>query len=720
MMKTSILNLIVVNALVVNTLPFINRNLTVYLNINYTILYAGVLIINTFLYSAIGSGVCIYSVLFNISESLYSSIELQSYGLYVLSKLNRDSSIKYYSTRTSTKQKQKQELHWSNYIIDLDNISILNNSLIKIAIKEFWDRYVKALDINHHVLILFRVEEESGIWSTLGQMKKVNKDSIEYFTHFVTSILELKADNYKEMRIKRIAISFGIRDGKIESPKTFQALKENQYQNYKHYKIPNTMDPYKYGDVIYHDQNQNIFIVQVGHFNQAVIKQTPTGNHVDIYNKGQLILSYEDRYLSDDRFERSIGKNIYLFIKHEGNYNLALLKVTKSAKKIAHLKAQKPLKNSKIITMDFETFVNQQKKDVPYLVSWFDGVKSRSYFLTDFKSPHEMTATAIKDLMTTKYKGFKIYLHNFGKFDSVFLIDVLSDLGFCKPVINHGRYISLNLTFKSKDTLKPKFYSIEFRDSLQLLLAGLRKLAIAFNVDKKGIFPYKFVTSNNLNYIGAVPAFEYFNDITHEEYIAYCKNFNNNWSLKDESIRYCINDCVCLYQILIKFNQLIYKNFKVNINRYPTLSSLSYGIFKTIFLKPSYFISQISGKVRDNIKMGYTGGATDMYIPSNNKDELIYCYDINSLYPSVMKNCDMPVGKPTYFEGDIRKVDPNAFGFFYCKITTPPQLEHPILQTHVTTKSGIRTVAALGQYKDMIFSAEMDNAIKFGYNFDIL
>lgn len=118
--------------------------------------------------------------------------------------------------------------------------------------------------------------------------------------------------------------------------------------------------------------------------------------------------------------------------------------------------------------------------------------------------------------------------------------------------------------------------------------------------------------------------------------------------------------------------------------------------------------------------MGYTGGATDMYIPTNNSNELIYCYDVNSLYPSVMKNCPMPVGKPTYFEGDIRKTDPDAFGFFYCNIITPKNLEHPILQTHVKTKSGIRTVAALGQYKDMIFSAEMDNAIKFGYKFEIL
>ncbi len=37
-----------------------------------------------------------------------------------------------------------------------------------------------------------------------------------------------------------------------------------------------------------------------------------------------------------------------------------------------------------------------------------------------------------------------------------------------------------------------------------------------------------------------------------------------------------------------------------------------------------------------------------------------------------MKNNPMPIGKPTYFQGDIRKIKADAFGFFYCNITTPP------------------------------------------------
>ena len=95
-------------------------------------------------------------------------------------------------------------------------------------------------------------------------------------------------------------------------------------------------------------------------------------------------------------------------------------------------------------------------------------------------------------------------------------------------------------------------------------------------------------------------------------------------------------------------------------------------------------------------------------------------FDVNSLYPSRMKECDMPTVKPIYFEGNIRDIEVNPFGFFYCEIIAPDNLKHPILQTHVKTKSGVRTVAPLGQWEDMIFSEELINAEKYEYKFNIL
>lgn len=131
-------------------------------------------------------------------------------------------------------------------------------------------------------------------------------------------------------------------------------------------------------------------------------------------------------------------------------------------------------------------------------------------------------------------------------------------------------------------------------------------------------------------------------------------------------------------------------------------------------------IPQISGQIEKDIRKSYTGGACDMYIPSNEEGIDLFAYDVNSLYPSVMLNSLMPIGHPTYFEGDIRAVDQNAFGFFFCEITAPDNLEHPILQTHVKTNNGIRTMAPLGSWTGMIFSNEMDNAVKLGYKFQIL
>ena len=47
-----------------------------------------------------------------------------------------------------------------------------------------------------------------------------------------------------------------------------------------------------------------------------------------------------------------------------------------------------------------------------------------------------------------------------------------------------------------------------------------------------------------------------------------------------------------------------------------------------------------------------------MYIPKNNGNK-IYVYDVNSLYPFVMRDFPNPIGIPTFFKGDITKIEKN-------------------------------------------------------------
>ena len=80
----------------------------------------------------------------------------------------------------------------------------------------------------------------------------------------------------------------------------------------------------------------------------------------------------------------------------------------------------------------------------------------------------------------------------------------------------------------------------------------------------------------------------------------------------------------------------------------------------------------------------------------------------------------MPVGTPSWFEGNILEHKPDAFGFFRCEIETPNKLNIPILQTHVNTKGGVRTVAPLGKWTDVLFSEEIHLAISYGYKIKVL
>jgi hypothetical protein len=272
---------------------------------------------------------------------------------------------------------------------------------------------------------------------------------------------------------------------------------------------------------------------------------------------------------------------------------------------------------------------------------------------------------------------------------TAFILD--SNTGICQYQINTTPLFRMTLANQARQS------SIIFNspdDSFAVptdpVFKKLNELSESFKVSNpKDIFPILF---NDINYKGSVPNIEYFKGITLLEYNNYKNEFIDKiWDFKNLSIDYCILFCISLYQILSKFQSLIFKTYSLNINNYPTLPSLAFAIFRTHYLKKDS-IHQISGDIDRDIRSGYTGGSTDMYIPKPPIGVKIHAYDVNSLYLFVMLNNLYPVGSPTYFEGNILKNNPNVFGFFYCKIVTPDNLKQPILQLHHNN----RTVSPLG------------------------
>ena len=185
----------------------------------------------------------------------------------------------------------------------------------------------------------------------------------------------------------------------------------------------------------------------------------------------------------------------------------------------------------------------------------------------------------------------------------------------------------------------------------------------------------------------------------------------------NEADKYCQQDCKSLYYVLQKFNDLVFNKFSVNIQNYPTLPSLAMAIYKTNYLKDNY-VPILNISMFNDLSLSYTGGRTDVFIPES-KGEKLNAYDVNSLYPSVMKSCFMPVGKIRRFEGDITLIDPNAFGIFEANIIAP-KMKIPLLQTKIKTENGFRTLAPVGNWTGSYTSEELKLAMKHGYKIEVL
>lgn len=584
---------------------------------------------------------------------------------------------------------------------------IFSGSLFKSKFNKLWRNIQSGFNKNNHLFILFKIKYVNGEFVTIGNLQRLNLSDKDWYINWIIDNMILKSEYYNETQIESLIFSYGFKSGKIPN-KTNLNIK---YFLIHDMELPISLNPADFGIIskIIDIPEGKLFIVTNDKGQIIMINKFKNYNEVEYLLNEKSIIKFKDEIISENKFIRIIdNKNFYF----EDNKQILFTKEMKT-KFIQKTNKSKNLVNN-FITLDIETFIKDNIL-TPYCISIYDGKTIKNFYLSDFSDVDNMIFSALKSIMIRKYNGYNVYMHNMAKFDIIFLFKYLLKLGVVHPNIHNNRIININFNYGDNNK-----YQIKFRDSLLLLLLSLDNLCKSFNVENpKIMFPIFFTNENNLNYIGETPDIKYFKDIDFKNYENYKSNYNGLWNLKNETIKYCNLDCISLYQILFKFNNMIFELFGKNIHHYPTLPSLAMGIFRSNFMGNEN-IPKLSCKIANDIRQGYTGGATDMYIPESKPGVKIKSLDVNSLYPSQMESRQMPIGNPTYFVGDIRLIDPDAFGFFYCKITAPDDIRHPILQTHVKTNNGIRTIAPIGTWNEMMFSNELFNAEKYGYKFNIL
>lgn len=271
--------------------------------------------------------------------------------------------------------------------------------------------------------------------------------------------------------------------------------------------------------------------------------------------------------------------------------------------------------------------------------------------------------------MTNDLNGYTFYVHNLGRFDSVFILKslVLNDSFEVIPIWKDSTIVSLSIKYGD--------IRISLLDSLQLIPESLGDILKSFNCEvKKGYFPYSFVNKNNLYYIGEKPLKSYYNSISDVEYKTIP---NDNWDLRKETIKYLKSDVLGLLEAITKFSDIIYNKYQLNITKFKTLPGLSLAAYRSSYLPENLNkkLKMIKGGLENEIRKSYFGGNVDVFI---NKITTGYHYDINYQYPTAMLQ-DMPVGDPILsLETDLNKI----FGFVYGEITAPDEntLQVPFIQ----------------------------------------
>lgn len=183
-----------------------------------------------------------------------------------------------------------------------------------------------------------------------------------------------------------------------------------------------------------------------------------------------------------------------------------------------------------------------------------------------------------------------IFAHNSRAYDAQF---ILRDL--CKRHL-----IGVEVIANGHKILRIKVANIRYQDSLSFFMCPLASLVKAFDLDEcsKLIFPHKFNTLENWNYIGRKPGIDQYNFDFLEEKEKKCAIAlwnsipDDNWDFRKTIIEYCSVDVRILLKALFAFRRTFISVCGIDcMTRAFTLASCGLETFRFRFLE-QYTLAQ--------------------------------------------------------------------------------------------------------------------------------
>lgn len=350
-----------------------------------------------------------------------------------------------------------------------------------------------------------------------------------------------------------------------------------------------------------------------------------------------------------------------------------------------------PKKTRKIAVVDIEGFRDfQNDRMISYLVGVYDPNFDHERFpkwdgftkFTDF----DCVNSFLDKYLTKSFRGYIFYAHFGSIFDFPIILQELNQRNQYRiyPIMKGSKIIKMKIEDDNNHTWF-------FNDSSALLNFSLDELTKTFKVAHKKLQVAEKNDSYDRNLF---------------------RLYKKNPALVTEYLKH---DCIGLYEVLDRFRT---EMLNIGGDLGLTIASTSLKTFNRKYQKN--YLYMCSKEINDELRNAYFGGRTEifrMYAPEL-KNDYYYYYDINSLYPFVMRKYDYPISKPNIIMSPNKNIYKESNGVTFAKIVSPKGLYIPVLPSKIKMKNDTKLMFVLGSYEGWWDNHLLRKANEIGYKIE--